>query len=163
MGLALVVYTNVKKADAYYCNEDEEVKSSATGQYMKENHFYARDVPAQWPGRSGIIEQGLVYTFDEKITILQETYSNYTQWRHFVRSAVIVCAEDKNAFSELINFSDCEGVLGTEVCTKLATDFKRHERLMMTQLKHDIWFTEIYNRLNEGFAKVGNNGIIAFH
>lgn len=63
------------------------------------------------------------------------SYSGYRAWREWLAALVDVTPEQvwdthqAGPFSELIDFSDCEGMLGTEVCAKLAKDFADHADL----------------------------------
>jgi hypothetical protein len=67
------------------------------------------------------------------------SYSGHNRFREALCRAVYECEPEKlwtdigeglrpeeGPFIELINFSDCEGVLGPEVCAKLLADFEAH-------------------------------------
>lgn len=64
-------------------------------------------------------------------------------------------------FFEQINFSDCEGVLGTTVCQRLLMDYDKYAE---TVKKHEnSHFIELYSSWHEAFRKAANNGHIDFH
>lgn len=64
-------------------------------------------------------------------------------------------------FVELINFSDCEGVIGSEAAQKLATDFAAFNE---KALKHkDPWFYRMYRRWWMAFEIASDGGAVEFH
>ncbi|NPV13105.1 MAG: hypothetical protein HPY57_15165 [Ignavibacteria bacterium] len=62
-------------------------------------------------------------------------------------------------FVELLHFSDCEGVIGPEVCKKLHEDFVKFNELAKEKMSE--WFYKVY----EDFMKAtsGNNCVLHFH
>src|SRR3972149_5024711 len=62
------------------------------------------------------------YTYAEKLSFRAGTYSSYNQWRDQLAQLA------QGAFLELINFSDCEGAIGSKTSTKLLKDFQDHEQ-----------------------------------
>jgi hypothetical protein len=68
--------------------------------------------------------------------------------------------EPSAPFYPMINFSDCEGVIGPETSARLAQDFAAH------QAKADEiggWFAELYGIFRKAFEAVAGNGFVEFH
>lgn len=70
-------------------------------------------------------------------------------------------------FFEIINFSDCEGVIGPSICQKLALDFVGHQdNYKYYVAKHesrDEWVLETYNRFLTAFNVAAGTGVLCFH
>ena len=64
-------------------------------------------------------------------------------------------------FEELINFSDCEGAIGTVYSKKLYKDFVDHEEI--ANESDDEYFREVYDLFKEAFRVASNNGFVLFH
>jgi hypothetical protein len=92
-----------------------------------------------------------VYKFSEKFQFSAGSYHSYNDWRDWLaRVAGAGSAKalwDKAAdpmfgfeakavpFVELINFSDCEGAIGTAISRKLAADFVQHREKALEMAK----------------------------
>lgn len=63
-------------------------------------------------------------------------------------------------FYELINFSDCEGVIGPDTANKLLSDFKRHREEFM--IERDVWDGEKYDNWIKALEIAGNDGMLIF-
>jgi len=64
-------------------------------------------------------------------------------------------------FYELVDFSDCEGVLGTEVCAKLHKDFVEGRGKFFDEIESD-WSKEKYDSWTKALAVGKENGVIIF-
>lgn len=62
-------------------------------------------------------------------------------------------------FFELINFSDCEGVLGPVACRNLADDFNSHPDLD----SGDSFYDELYKDFGKSFNIAADTGVVVFH
>ncbi len=67
----------------------------------------------------------------------------------------------KGPFVELVCFSDCEGVIGSAVSSKLAKDFADHHDKFTTT--EDDWFMKRYREWTQAFAMAANDGAVDFH
>lgn len=73
---------------------------------------------------------------------------------------------DSGPFWELINFSDCEGVIGPSVSAKLSADFQKH---MATAHAYDEanqdggYFLSNYENFTKAFAMAAEGGAVSFH
>lgn len=69
-------------------------------------------------------------------------------------------------FVEMINFSDCEGVIGPEVCAELAKDFRDHRedvREALVAESEDGWYGEKYDEWQAAFELAADTGLVQFH
>lgn len=64
-------------------------------------------------------------------------------------------------FMELINFSDCEGVIGHVVSAKLAKDFAEFQDKADSNISS--LFTDTYNNFRLAFEFASENGYVDFH
>lgn len=99
------------------------------------------------------------------------SYGGYNEWRdklamfaHGVPARHIWYYHEEyagKAFVELIHFSDCEGVLDSETCAKLAHDFAEHQD--RADNYYDWWWSDRYNRWRRAFEFAANGGCVRFH
>ena len=99
------------------------------------------------------------------------TYGYYNRWReilcrmvHRASPSEIWVEPDKwrgKPFVHLINFSDCEGVIGTEACKVLAKDFADHQAIADKELEMPF-FKQIFDKLRAAFefAAAGNGAVV---
>ena len=127
MGLDIYAYSKLK-----FTEEDDDIA------------VYLLDYDA-FPGRAAPLKTGK-YDYDESTDVLSMPYGSYNRWREWlaklaeaypaVRSRMTQEAshsqgawnQDGGPFWELINFSDCEGTIGTDACQKLLKDFNEYEQ-----------------------------------
>lgn len=64
-------------------------------------------------------------------------------------------------FYELIDFSDCEGVIGPEVSAKLAKDFADWDEQAKRTL--DDYDYEMYSNWHKAFKIASDGGAVIFH
>lgn len=164
MGLDITAYKNI-----------ELVGTAASGDEWEEK-FNTDKTQWIWPGqympeRLPPIQPNGVYKAGDSWHFRAGPYSYYGRWRsHLAWMALGVSAEtvwanpaefEGRPFVELINFSDCEGVLGTQVCQKLLKDFQEwQEEADQNTNPH---FTESYNDWRKAFEFAANNGYVDFH
>lgn len=114
------------------------------------------EVEKYFPGRHRGIDIGVVYDVGA-MSEFSLPYSLYNSWRDQLSAFV----DDANpyAFFELINFSDCEGVLGPLVSKKLAYDFSMFEE----QARNEGGiFYEIYMWWKKAFEIAADEGAVQF-
>ena len=118
---------------------------------------------------------------DELFSFRAGSYSGYNQWRlllcKFAHGVDINTYWDDNEkykgspFRELIYFSDCEGVIDSEVSEKLYHDFVDGEEKVLKKLKDNYgvdyyagMFRKTYNDFKEAFKLASENkGFVVFH
>ena len=93
------------------------------------------------------------------------TYGGYNRFRdQLARAAGYESADSvwennlKGPLSELINFSDCYGVLDSATSEKLAGDFN----VVSTQKIEDIRFMRVFNDFHKAFALAADGGCVVF-
>jgi hypothetical protein len=67
-------------------------------------------------------------------------------------------------FIEIINFSDCEGMINNNNCKKLNDEFIKWESRIKEIAKDDTYFLNFYENISSLFKlAVENNGIISYN
>lgn len=120
MGLDLSAYSNLQLVE---CSEqpcDDHV------------HVYPN---SDFPGRADRLVKGC-YTYGKRFHFRGGSYSGFNEWREWLSDIALGVSPREvwddperfvgKPFVELINFSDCEGVIGPETSAKLAKDFAEH-------------------------------------
>jgi hypothetical protein len=164
MGLDITAYKNVKLVGTAKDGDEYEEK------------FDWRKTDYIWAGQAFIerlppIQPGGVYEYESSFGFRVGAYSYYNRFRaNLCRLALGVSPDsvwanykrfEGRPFAELVNFSDCEGVLGTEVCKKLLKDF---EAFQEEASRHtEDYFLESYNNWRRAFEYASDNGYIDFH
>ena len=176
MGLDITAYSNIKRLDAHL-NDDGEAVNNSNGEEVEECYFHVWKNPS-FPGRADELVDGAVYAYED-CTGHDVGYGGYYWWRNElaemagypIRKYDTGCGEQVNHFGgalnsgggpfyELINFSDCEGFIGTSVATKLLADFKTfHDKAE----EIGSLFFEQYKHWQSAMEMASNNGCISFH
>ena len=135
--------------------------------------------------RADSLEDG-VYKLKDKWCEVYEfragSYSGYNSWRRMLCEAVYHMSDlsfweathkgdvTSGAFLELIDFSDCEGVIGPETSKKLARDFEMNLKDIMawaldtiTNQEELAWFMVKYMDWWKAFRVASNKGAVSFH
>ncbi|WP_175948106.1 hypothetical protein [Burkholderia pyrrocinia] len=136
--------------------------------------------PGNFPDRFRGLEAGKVYQFASSFDFRAGSYSGYNAWRNelaklagyqpsmAVRNKAVelrydetVWKLDHGPFWELIDFSDAEGTIGSDVCRKVYQDFVQYRN----QAAQDFapYFYESYVDWMKAFEMCANNGAIVFH
>lgn len=118
----------------------------------------------EYPGRAEPFASG-DYTYHAVQHMLAHSYGNYSRWRNqLAELAGYASAADAwgnhsgGPFWELINFSDCQGTLGTLVCAKLAQDFAQFQAA--ADAHPDEYFRADYNSMRAGFELAATDGAV---
>ena len=122
-----------------------------------------------WPQFEGLKEG--VYRVSNSMGFRAGSYSGYNRWREELCQFALKVEPSEvwnnlekyegAPFVELINFSDCEGVIGPVVSTKLAADFKL--RWTDFSAEADEWNASKYNDWMSAFELASDNGFVDFH
>jgi hypothetical protein len=165
MGLDITAYKNVELIDTLQTADEFEEK------YDWKEQLDWVSLCTDYPDRLPPIQLGGVYRYQDKMKFRAGSYSGYGWWRselckmaHGIEPQLIWDNPETYAglpFVELINFSDCEGILGTEVCKKLLDDFVTHQ-LKANQSKSE-YFKDAYANWLNTFEYAADNGYIDFH
>jgi hypothetical protein len=125
-----------------------------------------------WPGRTEGIAPPGVYSANDRLTFRAGSYSGFNEWR----DTLAKCAGYPSAravwetpdqfsgqpFVELLNFSDCEGVIGPVVAAKLAADFAAADA-RITLAMPGMWFLQLYAYWRLAFMLAADGGAVEFH
>jgi hypothetical protein len=108
------------------------------------------------------------------------SYSTYNWFRRNLSTAIFGVAPEKiwenndayegRPFFELIEFSDCDGLIGPEVSKKLHEDFETHRSSMIKFClenfiddDHSYDYTmDLYNNFSTAFKIASNGGLVLF-
>lgn len=128
---------------------------------------------SEWSSRMDGMEPGL-YSFEESFSFRAGSYSWYNRWREWLAALVGKTPEEiwnaenpEGPFTELINFSDCEGTIGPKTSAKLLGDFEaftaRAEAFALelgpVQGGH---FVAVYNEFKKAFSLAADGGFVVF-
>lgn len=167
MGLDCTAYKNIKKINEEDIRYDEykDEEGNVVDKYPNNGIvFYINDISHA----AKDIDGKAVYSYEESYGWRAGSYSGYNSWRNNL-AKLAGWESDHDAwengklgdsFYELINFSDCEGTLGTEVCKKLLKDFIEFEDKVN---KNDTYFYNLYLEWKKAFTIAAENGAISFH
>lgn len=177
MGLDITYYANLQKLDCVF-DEDGEPIDPVTRKPLEDAvqlyvnpHFEGREIP--------IVDRG-VYIAEECDGFRAGSYGGYNHWREGLaalagypltemddygtktfRHDAGAWAVDSGPFHELINFSDCEGVIGSVVAAKLAKDFADFQEKANTHM--DEGWRDLYAEWRNAFEMAANGGAVSFH
>ena len=193
MGLSVSVYSGLTLIEdeevikEVVDDNKKWVKCDYEGNYVFHNVddvFYYR--------RSAPIEKGKLYKHDGDYEhVYSSSYSGYNTWREILAkmadyplveySLEMATKKTKShaasawgygdhdmsdmPFYEMIDFTDCDGTLGTVSCIKLYEDFKEnYVKAKAFSVKNDAeWWFKGYEEFLKGFAFAAkNNGFIEY-
>lgn len=118
MGLDIVAYSNLKKNEYFSAISDEEKEELDVDCLIMSPLLI--EIEKAFPGRAEPLKyNGDVYDCENYESISIGSYSTYGWFRR----ALEAFGENRDCFNELIDFSDCEGVIGSIVSKKLYEDF----------------------------------------
>jgi hypothetical protein len=135
------------------------------------DHFYPW-VNKNYPSHAEGIKSKAFYGYEEEFRFRAGSYGGYNAWRDkLAQLAGYKSAEDvwanpdlKEAFVELINFSDCEGVIGSKFSTKLLKDFIDFDaKASDFELNDGGYFYRLYQEWRKAFELAAQNGAVEFH
>ena len=123
-----------------------------------------------FPGRADDIEGGKPYVYDSVFSFRAGSYSGYGAWRRELCKTLGFTSDDdywynatpETPFYELINFSDCEGVIGTEISEKLLKDFSDHQEGIDKWESHSPWVHKLYKLWRTAFETASDDGAVKF-
>lgn len=152
MGLDIYYMKNIKRISDYPEDDDYDY-----------DHHYLQ--PNEQFNVHGEIRDG-IYSAEDEQSFRVGSYSGYNGWRN--RLAVMAgyssfeeaCTTPEGPFVELINFSDCEGVICAEVSEKLYNDFLNNH--VFAKEKMEQYDLETYEDFMNGFASAKENGCLVF-
>jgi hypothetical protein len=175
MGLDITAYRNATKVDLSPDEIDGDGYAKDWDNVTTVRDYRIRMHDDDFPGRSEGVSDGH-FRFAEKIGFRAGSYSGYGQWRDWLARLAgyepVHSGEGKHVpyangawqaesgpFWELINFSDCEGIIGPVVAKKLASDFAQYA----DKIGNAGWEPERYRLWQTAFEMAADNGFVEFH
>lgn len=154
MGLDVTAYSNFKITKVVIEEDDYEY-------YFCNSGFEQSNM--------NIEEQYVNIDFDEDFDFRAGSYGGYNHFRNSlclasnnITAKELWNSEDKTLkFYWLINFSDCEGYIGTGYCKILYDEFVKYEKEVKEKLNID--YHDKYDNFKEAFRLGANNGLVNFH
>lgn len=156
MGLDVTAYECVRFVPGCSPNECGDHR----GMYP-EPHFYAQ---------ADGMQPGCYVTEGKAEHFYAGAYSGYNAWRRDLANAMLgvtpeVVWNDPAAFAgksfvELVNFSDCEGLIGPRTSAKLARDFAEHRERAVAHSENASrpWFLARYDDFAAAFKLAAREG-----
>ncbi|MBS1722696.1 MAG: hypothetical protein JSS66_06755 [Armatimonadetes bacterium] len=167
MGLDISYYQKVEYVRPH--NEDHEYD------YNTQTSIY---VNKDFAERADGLKTGVYNVTGEQDGFRAGSYGGYNAWRRQLAAMVGVTPEqiwegevqpEQVPFYELINFSDCEGVIGPKTSLKLAKDFIQYES-KVEPFVHTLedWyerehFVARYADWKRAFETAAGEGAVCFH
>lgn len=160
MGLSITAYRNIKPIAASEIEMDEDGIPVDDEKYIT-THGMVEYTEKYWAGRSKPIDDDGYYTFDDSYDFYAGSYLGYNDWRDWLAKI-----SDGKSFGELIDFSDCEGVIGSVASAKLYDDFMKNRvnaKAACGDYKERVWAMELYNCWTKAFKMARDNGAVMFY
>lgn len=118
MGLDIIAYSKLKKNECLSAISEEDRKDLDINCLIMSPLL--TEIEKAFPGRAEPLKyNGDIYTCGSHKEYSIGAYGTYGWFRQVLETF----SEDCDCFDELINFSDCEGVIGSAVSEKLYEDF----------------------------------------
>lgn len=180
MGLDITAYRKLTKIDAVFDEDGEPIDPATREPLDYEDYDLKAYINPDFPGRADEIIDRAVYAAEDSLGLHAGSYSGYNRWREqlailagyksgkyeqYGRNYESHCVPCWNGatgpFSELINFSDCEGVIGASVSAKLAKDFAEFQGA--ADAHEDERFRTKYAEWRAAFEMAADGGAVQFH
>ena len=136
--------------------------------WLTQIHIYAN---AGFPDRAVPMRDNGLYEYAEIFTFRAGSYSGYNHWREQLTRLMLNTSPERiwespdtfagRPFVELIDFSDCEGTIGTTAARKLAKDFQDCQG--HADKVSDEYFQELYRQWRKAFEMAADEGCVKFH
>ncbi|MGE7623170.1 hypothetical protein ACQKMD_08985 [Viridibacillus sp. NPDC096237] len=157
MGLDIKTYRNLTVVLDPKFDEEGELLNWATEWRPGDSMDWSEK---NFPGRAEGIDSQKVYTWAEVFRFRAGSYSGFNWWRSKLEQF-----SNNEAFQELINFADNEGVIGFVVAKKLAKDFydnaEKAKDFADTLDEGEYWI-DLYRNWQKAFEMAADNGAVEF-
>lgn len=164
MGLDIVAYENITYVEP--ANIDEYGEGlDAEGEYLDQIHGYS-----SFPERADGLEVGKYFEAKDVYSFRAGSYSGYNFWRSELAKFAGYNSDidfwenatNDTIFNELINFSDCEGLIGPKTSARLYQDFQINYEQARIFVSECNYFMENYEEFMKAFQMASNNGFVRF-
>ena len=173
MGLDVTAYKNIEMANGNEAFDE-------TGELKCEEDWFQLYLNPHYSERASEIKDEHAYKAEDSYHFRAGSYGGYNHWRNMLaklagytestffergaerksHAATVWQNPVPGPFMEIINFSDCEGTIGTKISKKLADDFANYQTLA-EELKDEV-FLEKYNCWRKAFELGAADGCIVF-
>lgn len=177
MGVDITAYSGLDRLDCVFDADGEPIdpgtKEELAGDWVQ---LY---VNPDFDGRADEIDHKGVYAYEDKFRGPSVGYGRYNALRDelakiagypigeyeehgaVLKSHCVACWRGASGpFSELINFSDCEGVIGAAVSSKLAKDFAEFQEKASEH--QNEYFRSFYSEMRKAFEMASERGAVRF-
>ena len=168
MGLDITAYRKLTPANGNEAFDE-------TGELKYEDNWMQFYKNPDFPGRADDIQARHAYKAEDSEGFYAGGYGSYNRWRdqlaelagyqltkYMQYGHAATCWEGaEGPFSELINFSDCEGVIGAAVSAKLAKDFADFQA--KADAHQDERFRNKYAEWRKAFEMAADGGAVRFY
>ena len=155
MGLDIYAYRKIRKVNAIV-DEDGYVVDPVTRERVE--YAFVAYVDTKCACRAEEVEDSAVYSAEDCFSFGAGRYSWHNSWKR----QLMLIAFDSSAFSELINFSDCEGTIGAAVSAKLAKDFSDYQDRANAFWDNASECREVYADWRKAFEMAAEDGAVVF-
>lgn len=143
------------------------------------------NIPQSFREQAEDINEFDSYSYKEKMSGVRCSYSTYNAFRELIAklagypkmsyketasSVTVKYAHAAGAwdvsrgpFWELINFSDCEGIIGPKTSAKLVKDFDKFKNELSKDEFSNPSFVQFYNELRNLFDFASKSGVVIYH
>lgn len=151
MGLDVTAYKNIKIV------EDEEPE------------YYFSNTGFPQSNMNDLENKEIQIDFDEEFDFRAGSYGGYNKFRNELCISINkISAEELWAskdetlkFYWLINFTNCDGYIGTSYCEILYDEFCKYEEEVKEKL-NEYWH-QSYDNFKEAFRLASGDGLVSFH
>ena len=167
MGLDITAYKNITlvgKADTFEEYIEKHVYNSCIYAASSFDEYFKG-----W--MEGLTLNG-IYRYEDSFGFRAGSYSGYNWWRKWLCQAVLNVSPEaiwnspedytEKPFFRLINFSDCEGIIGPVHSGKLYKDFQEHSKIIEDE-NYPEGCRKLYTQWMKGFEYASQNGLVEFH
>ena len=179
MGLDITAYQGLKKVDNPLLDSDGYPENYDTETKFGVNPHYTERMEG--------VDPDAVYQYEDSFGFRAGSYGGYNAWREELAKLAGYAPvsvdeysigkprlrhdhgawnQTEGPFWELIHFSDCEGVIGPVVATKLAKEFAEWDERAKTHsatIDRGDWFYPLYREWRKAFEMAAQNGAVDFH
>lgn len=172
MGLDITAYRQLKEERKAF-GDDDGYPEKLTRLWNN------KDFPNSFEG----LKEKTLYSYADSHGFRAGSYGGYNAWREWLAALVgyketeyvasfgglqkaraAACWEGETGpFSELINFSDCDGTIGPKAADKLAKDFAEWDERAKAADRADGYNYSRYKEWRKACEMAADGGAIAFH
>lgn len=180
MGLDINAFRRITKIDAVFDADGAPIDPTTSEPV---DYSFQACINPDFTGHAEGIEDNAVYDAEETMHFRAGSYGGYSTWRNELakiagypagtykqygqdyESHCVACWDGaQGPFAELINFSDCEGLIGAKVATKLAADFAEFDEKAKAHTG-GVWEDRFYPKYQEwrtAFEMASDGGAVQF-